>query len=105
MTYTPRLVELEGKHPSEVVDYALDFADWLVGAETLSSITSCTATAGITVAAGATPPAPAISGTTVVFWLSGGTTGTAYDVAVVVVTSGGRTLVADARITVTDPTP
>lgn len=102
MSYLPRLVEMEGKHPSEVVDYALDFDDWLVGAETLSTLTSCTAGAGITVGSS---PAPAISGTTVVFWLSGGTSGTTYNVQVVVVTSGGRTLVADASITVTDPTP
>jgi hypothetical protein len=102
MSYSPRLVVLEGKHPAEVVDYALDFAGWLVGAETLATLTSCTATTGLTVAG--SPTAPAISGDTVVFWLSGGTSGTTYRVEVVVVTSGGRTLVADAEITVTDPT-
>lgn len=102
MSYSPRLVVLEGKHPAEVVDYALDFAGWLVGEETLATLTSCTATTGLTVGSS---PAAAISGDTVVFWLTGGTSGTTYQVAVVVVTSGGRTLVADAEITVTDPTP
>ena len=103
MSYSPRVVVLEGKHPSEVVDYALDFDDWLVGAETLSAITSVTVGSGITLGSGG--QAPAISGTTVVFWLSGGTTGTTYAIEVIVTTSGGRTLVVDCQITVTDPTP
>lgn len=102
MSYSPRLVVLEGKHPSEVVDYSLDFDDWLVGAETIATLTSCTAATGITVGSS---PAPAISGTTIVFWLSGGTSGTAYLGETVIVTSGGRTLVADWQITVTDPSP
>jgi len=102
MSYTPRPIVLEGKHPSEVVDYSLDFAGWLVGAETLSAITSVTPGSGITL--GGSPP-PAISGTTVVWWLSGGTTGTTYAVEVIVTTSGGRTLVADCQITITDPSP
>lgn len=102
MSYTPRLVVLEGKHPSEVVDYSIDFADWLVGSETLSAISSCTAGSGITVGGS---PAPTITGDAVVFWLSGGTTVTSYAIEIVVTTSGGRTLVVDCQITVTDPTP
>ena len=105
MTYTPRLVELEGKHPAEILDYSIGFSRWLADAETIAYITSVTADAGLTIAAGPSPPAPAISGSDVVFWCSGGTSGTTYDVEVVVVTSGGRTLIADLQITVTDPTP
>jgi hypothetical protein len=104
MTYVPRLVELDGKHPLEVVDYPLEFDDQLVGAETISAITSVTVTTGLTL----TPsgkPSPAISGDAVVFWVGGGTHGETYTVQVVITTSGGRTLVADASITVTDPTP
>lgn len=104
MSYLPRAVELEGKHPSEILDYALDFAGWLVGAETLASISSVTVATGLTL----TPsgkPTPAIAGTEVVFWVSAGTHGQTYAVEVVVVTSGGRTLVADASIAVIDPTP
>lgn len=102
MTYSPRIVVLEGKHPSEVVDYSLDFAGWLVDGETLQTLSSCAADSGLTIGAA---PAPAISGTEVVFWASGGTTGATYAGETVVVTSGGRTLVADWQITVTDPTP
>ena len=105
MSYSPRLVVLESKHPAEVLDYAADFANWLATAETILSIVSVTAGAGITVSAGPTPPAPAISGSTVLMWLSGGTSGDTYNIEIVVTTSGGRTLVADLQIHVTDPTP
>jgi hypothetical protein len=100
-TYYPRLVELDGKHPGETVDNPLDYTDWLVGAETLSTISSVTVGTGITLASS---PAPAINGALVTFWLSGGSNGQTYTVRVIVTTSGGRTLVVDAVITVTDPT-
>lgn len=102
MPYTPRPIILEGKHPADVVDYALDFTDWLPGVDALSSITNVTADAGITVGSS---PAATITGKTVVFWGGGGTTGVTYNVEVKVITTGGRTLVADAQITITDPTP
>lgn len=103
MPYSPRLVELEAKHPSEVVDYTLDFTDWLVGAETLAT-QDVTVSAGLSLTPSGTS-APAISGDGVVFWVGGGASGSTYYVQVTVTTSGGRTLVADAQITVTDPTP
>jgi hypothetical protein len=94
---------MEGKHPSEILDYSLDYDDWLVGSETLSTV-------AVTVASGLTltpsgKPAPAISGTLVTFWVGGGTHGQSYAIEITTTTSGGRTLVADASITVTDPTP
>lgn len=89
------------KHPSDVLDYAVAFATWLETGDSLSTV-SVSADAGITVGSS---PAPAIDGTDVVLWLSGGTTGTTYDVQVTVTTDGGRTKVVDCQITVTDPTP
>lgn len=104
MFYQPQLVQLEAKHPGEIVDYTLDFVRWLVGTETLSGSPSVSVSAGITL----TPDgraAPAIVGSKVVFWLGGGVHGQTYVVQVAVTTSGGRALVADAAILVTDPTP
>lgn len=100
-TYTPRIIVLDGKHPGELVDYAPDFVDQLVGAEILQTLTSCTVGTGLTLGSS---PAPAISGSTVVFWVSGGTHGQTYRVTITVVTSGGRILVMVGEITVTDPT-
>jgi hypothetical protein len=102
MAFSPARVLLEGKHPGEVLDYTANFAAWLPSGDTLATLVSCTASAGITVASS---PAPAIVGATVVFWLSGGTSGSTYTIEVKVTTTAGRTLVADLEITVTDPTP
>ena len=95
------LIQLREQHPGDVLDHALPFADWLDGDElaTLAVVVS----AGITLGTGG--KAPAISGDDVVFWLSGGVSGTTYAVEVTVTTTGGRTRVVDCQITVTDPTP
>lgn len=87
--------------PADIADYALDFVSVLATAETISSITSVTVPTGLTL----TPPgkaAPAISGTKVVFWLTGGTVGTVYDVSATIVSSGGRTYVRKERLWMTD---
>jgi hypothetical protein len=103
MQYYPRLIALDAKHPSDVVDYPLNCAPWLADAETLSSV-AVTVGAGLTLTPSGTSP-PAISGALVVFWIGGGTSGQTYNVQVTLTTSGGRTLVVDASIAVTDPTP
>lgn len=86
------------KDPSDVLDYKFDFAgltnaaegatdDWLQAGETISTRT-------VTVEAGITKDSDAItdSNTSVTVWLSGGTPGTYYDVACLIVTNAGRTL-------------
>lgn len=103
MSYSPRAVELEAKHPLEILDYSLECEGWLVSPETLSSV-AVTVPSGLTL----TPsgrPAPTISGSVVTFWVSGGTHGESYAIQVTLTTSGGRTLVVDASLTVADPTP
>lgn len=94
-------VVLRGQHPGDVLDHAIDCADWLATGDALSTV-AVAADAGITVGSS---PAPAISGTSVVFWLSGGTTGTTYNVQVTITTTGGRTKVIDCTIEIEDPTP
>lgn len=102
MTYTPRLLALEAKHPSETVDYSIPLSPWLPTGDTAASLTSCTATTGLTIASS---PAPSVASDTLTFWVSGGTSGATYFIQAVFVTTGGRTLVADFQITVVDPTP
>lgn len=72
------------KAPAEVLDYALDFADALVGGDSIAS-KSVTVT-------GATKDEDTFSGSIVTVWVSGGTAGTIIRVTAVVVTNGGRTL-------------
>lgn len=74
------------KDPAAVLDYYVDWTNWLTGTETLASSTWTTTNTGITLgtATGST------SGTSTV-WVSGGSVGEVYDVTNKIVTSGSRT--------------
>ena len=71
------------KDPNAVLDYTLDWSLWLNG-DTIS-------TATWTVPMGITSALETKTTTVTTIWLSGGTAGTEYTVAVRVVTAGGRT--------------
>jgi hypothetical protein len=104
MSYTPAPVQLDGQAPTEVTDHALNFADQIPTGDSLTGSPTVVVASGITLTP-STKPAPAVSGTTVVFWLSGGTHGTTYEGRVTVATTNGRTLVAGFLIAVIDPAP
>lgn len=72
------------KDPSAVLDYALDWSDWLV-ADTI------TGTPTWTVPTGLTKDSQSNTTTTATAWLSGGVAGMSYTVACKIVTAGGRT--------------
>lgn len=92
------------KRPGEVLDYIADLSDWLGPGETLASATAV-ADAGLTVLSS---PAPAVNaapltvtladgsektiaaGEAAVIWLSGGSAGSRYDVAVTCTVSGSQ---------------
>lgn len=97
----PQIIEMEPQHPGDGLDHAVAFGDWLEG----DDLATCAVAVQSGITLGSNAKAPAISGDDVVLWLSGGTSGTSYDVAVTVTTAGGRTKVQDCRITITDPTP
>lgn len=71
------------KDPSAILDYTIDWTDWLE-ADTISS-SSWTIPAGLTKTSEATTTKKATA------WLSGGTLGQFYTVTNRVVTAGGRT--------------
>jgi hypothetical protein len=71
------------KDPDAVLDYVLDWSEWLVTGDTISAATS-TPDSGITVDS----TSHTTTGTTT--WLSGGTAGTTYSVVVHVTTADGR---------------
>jgi hypothetical protein len=104
MSYTPAPVQLDGQAPTEVLDHALDFASQIPTGDSLTGSPTVVVASGITL----TPSgkaSPAVSGTTVVFWLSGGTHGETYEGQATVATTNGRTLVAGFLIAVIDPAP
>lgn len=71
------------KDPDSVLDYVVDWTDWLNG-DTIS-------TADFTVAAGLTRNSQSNTTKTATVWLSGGTVGQSVDVRCRITTAGGRT--------------
>jgi len=71
------------KDPNAVLDYTLDWSDWLE-ADTIAASTW-------TVDAGLTKNSDSFTDTTTTVWLSGGTAGQVYEALNRIVTAGGRT--------------
>ena len=75
------------KDPDAVLDYTVDWARWLDGDDTITSLTVTVddAEGGVTV------DSEEHTDTTATAWISGGTIGVTYHVAFRVDTAGGRT--------------
>jgi hypothetical protein len=72
------------KDPDAVLDYQLDWSDWLPDGDTI-------ATSVWSVPVGLTEDSDTNTTTTATVWLSGGTAGTEYQVANTITTADGRT--------------
>ena len=95
---------LESKDPSDSKDYAIEWADVLVGESETAIATSTWSVSdptGLTVLS-ASPHAPyiAASGTKAVVWVSGGTAGTRYSLTNTIVTSGATPRTHQRSITI-----
>jgi TRAP-type uncharacterized transport system substrate-binding protein len=72
------------KDPEAVLDFAIDWSDWLQPLETIVSYV-------ITVPTGIVKDSASEASGVITMWLSGGTAGTYYSVEVKIVTNAGRT--------------
>ncbi len=72
------------KDPDDVLDFELDWSDWLATSETISTSTW-------TVPTGIIKDTDTNTTTTTTIWLSGGTHGAAYQITNRAVTNQGRT--------------
>ena len=84
------------KQPAEVLDYDVEYADFLGGVDTLASVTHAVAPSGLTVSL------VSIIDTRVKVWVSGGVNGMTYKVTLVATTADGRVKEADFKIRVKD---
>lgn len=74
--------------PADVLDYALDWTDWLDDGETISTSSWAVTPSGLT-----TSLASIVNNnTTAVVWLSGGTVGNSYTVTNHITTTDSRTV-------------
>jgi hypothetical protein len=84
------------KDPSDVSDFAIDWAKHLDAGDSLQSATWSATPAGLTLGASSIAAGKAS------VWLSGGTAGTTYVVTCQAITTQGRTFERSARLFVTD---
>jgi hypothetical protein len=84
------------KQPADVLDYDVEYADFLGGVDALSSVTHAVAPSGLTVSL------VSIIDTRVKVWVSGGVNGMTYKVTLVATTADGRVKEADFKIRVKD---
>lgn len=90
------------KQPGETLPYAIDFTNLIPTGDSLSSVTSVTATPSGS--GDLTLGSASISGTQVQFRIGGGIEGKMYRVEAIVVTAVGNILEGDGRLFVTDRT-
>lgn len=76
------VADLENKDPDDVVDYSIDWSEWLDGDTIIAS--------SWIVEAGITPDSEAFTTTITTVWLSGGTTGEVYECTNRITTAAGR---------------
>jgi hypothetical protein len=76
------------KDPNAVLDYSVDWTDWLATTSPVDTIT--THNILLPVGSGLTTVTSSVTGGVVTFWVSGGTVGTTEKVTVRITTAGGR---------------
>lgn len=72
------------KQPDEVLDYDIDFAEWIPDGDVVSSATITSSPAGLTVGT------VGVFGSYLKVWISEGVDGTTYKLEVTATTQGGR---------------
>jgi hypothetical protein len=90
------------KQPADVLDYDLDFSDWLTGTDVLTGV--------VATASGPEESNPedlqiqsaSIVGQTAKIWISGGISGSTYKVTATISTSEGRVKQLEFKIRVRD---
>lgn len=73
------------KDPASVLDYGIDWSDWLASGEIISTSTW-------TVPTGITKDSDSKGDESTIVWLSGGTAGMAYEITNKITTSDSRTV-------------
>lgn len=84
------------QQPSEILDYDLDFREWIPSGDTIVSV-AATSDAGITLGSTIIDPTTL---KIVKQWVSGGVTGTVYKIEVTATTAGGRVKQVEFKIRV-----
>lgn len=84
------------KQPAEVVDYDIDYSEWLTAGDNVQSAVVDVSPSGLTV------DSVFVNDPRVKIWLAGGTHGTQYKLSVTTTTADGRIKQDEFRVRVKD---
>ena len=79
------MLGIKQKRPADVLDFDVDYEDWLTDDDTITTVTTTVSPAGELVV-----DSVQVSNPEVKVWVSGGEDGSTYDIKVTASTSGGR---------------
>lgn len=85
------------KQPADVLDYDIDFSQWLPADDAVLSVTTAVEPTGVLVVDYTQVLSP-----TVKVWVSGGTDGSTYKVTLTATTDGGRVKQEEFKVRVKD---
>ena len=90
------------KQPADVLDYDLDFSDWLTGSDTITGAVATASTTETADPADLMVNSTQIVGQNVKVWVSAGVSGRSYKVTTTITTSEGRVKQLEFKIRVRD---
>ena len=91
------MLGIKQKRPADVLDFDVDYEDWLTDDDTITTVTTTVSPAGELVV-----DSVQVSSPNVKVWVSGGVDGLTYEIEVTAATTGGRVKVECFKIRVKD---
>lgn len=91
------MLGIKQKRPADVLDFDVDYEDWLTDDDTITTVTTSVSPSGELVV-----DSVQVSNPDVKVWVSGGNNGSTYDIEVTAATTGGRVKVECFKVRVKD---
>lgn len=91
------MLGIKQKRPADVLDFDVDYEDWLTDDDTITTVTTSVLPAGELEVDSVQVANPEVK-----VWVSGGVNGSTYDIEVTAATTGGRIKVECFKIRVKD---
>lgn len=91
------MLGIKQKRPADVLDFDVNYEDWLTDDDTITTVTTIVSPSGELAV-----DSVQVSNPEVKVWVSGGENGSTYDIQVTAATSGGRVKVECFKIRLKD---
>lgn len=91
------MLGIKQKRPADVLDFDVDYEDWLTDDDTITTVTTSVTPTGKLVVDSVQVANPDVK-----VWVSGGVSGSTYEIEVTAATTGGRVKVECFKVRVKD---